>query len=402
MLTRIRIRNFKLLREVDLTLSERLTVLIGPNASGKSTVLEVVDFLRRCAEDGLADAVTAHGGFDAIRTVGCKEPVEVETWWKFRAVPEASAKRTYHLRWLIRLVPARIGAVVAHESLRDGETELVTTTADGRRDAIPESGEGQPVSMPKPTVLAVEALRDPSRFPAISYLRIVVSASRYLGVVATSPPWTRASPERVTARDSVVLAPEPRVGPEGVGLANALYNLQTDHPDAWATLERAFCAEFPFVRRITFPADAAGSKIAIALDDKRFSGRKIYANQMSDGMIVFLTLLVSVLYPEQRAVLALDEPDAHLHPSALRRLIALCRSGSSHRRIVLVTHSNALLDALGDDADAIRVVEPTAEGARVRSLDAAALAAWREDYTLSEMRRTGLLDSDNAAYEAPT
>jgi hypothetical protein len=48
----------------------------------------------------------------------------------------------------------------------------------------------------------------------------------------------------------------------------------------------------------------------------------------------------------------------------------------------------------------IRIVEPGPTGAVVRSLDVDALDAWRKDYTLSELRGTGMLDRDNTAYEA--
>src|SRR3954447_5881126 len=41
MIERLSIRNFKVLREVDLELKP-LTVIVGPNASGKSTILQAI------------------------------------------------------------------------------------------------------------------------------------------------------------------------------------------------------------------------------------------------------------------------------------------------------------------------------------------------------------------------
>ena len=114
-------------------------------------------------------------------------------------------------------------------------------------------------------------------------------------------------------------------------------------------------------------------------------------------MIVYLCLLSLILHPLQRAVLALDEPDAHLHPSAVRRLMALAHD-PAERHLIVVTHSNALLDELQDPAASIRIVESTRDGARIRKLDAAALDIWRSEYRLSDLRRTGLLDPTNTAY----
>jgi predicted ATPase len=146
-----------------------------------------------------------------------------------------------------------------------------------------------------------------------------------------------------------------------------------------------------------FPPDPGGSRISFAVEDERFSARRVFASEMSDGMIVFLCLLSLVLHPNQLAALALDEPDAHLHPSALRRLLALAHERHPARRLIM-THSNALLDELRDPVASIRIVEATRQGACIRRLHTASLEAWRTEYTLSELRQTGLLDPSNASY----
>ena len=91
-------------------------------------------------------------------------------------------------------------------------------------------------------------------------------------------------------------------------------------------------------------------------------------------------------------------PDANIHPSALRRLLALAHEDHGKRYLAIVTHSNALLDELRDPVKSIRIVDSTKTGARIRKLDAEALAAWRKDYAISDMRRTGLLDPANSSY----
>jgi predicted ATPase len=401
MLERLRIKNFKLLRDVELEFQRDIpTVLIGPNASGKSTVIEVLDFLGRCATEGIEPALVAHGGMNAIRTAGVKQPVELTSTWLFRVRSVDSSKTIWSLHWTLSLDAGPNGQVVIRsESLRDGERVLLSTSDDGSRVVLDElEPKKSPVPIGKVPILGFEALVDPNRYPGLWHLRGVLSQIRVLGAMASAPPWARASTERASARDSLVISTQAFVGREGIGLATALYNLQTDHGDAWERLQRAFRAEFPFVKRIVFPPDPGGSRISFALEDERFPSGRIYASEMSDGMIVYLSLLAMILHPDQRAVLALDEPDAHLHPSAVRRLLALAHEKNVPRALVIVTHSNALLDELRDPAASIRIVESTKEGARVRKLDPEALAAWRADYTLSEMRRTGLLDPSNSAY----
>ncbi len=405
MLLRLRVKNFKLLRDVELDLErDAPTVLIGPNASGKSTVIEVLDFLARCANDGLEAAVVAHGGMSALRTAGVHEPIEIATEWIFTTHRGAPNAKEWELHWRLSLDAGPAGQVTLRsESLRDGGRSLLSMAEDGQRVVLDEIDPEQP---PTPLntnahTLGFTALVDPKRYLGLFVLKQLLGEIRILGAMASAPSWARASAERASARDSLILSTNSFIGREGIGLATALYNLQTDHGDAWDRLESAFRAEFPFAKRIVFPADPGGSRISFALEDTRFPGRRIYSSEMSDGMVVYLCLLSMIVHPDQIAVLALDEPDAHLHPSAVRRLLALAHEKHGRgRRLLIVTHSNAILDELRDPATSVRIVEPTTGGARIRKLDPQALQAWRGEYTLSEMRRTGLLDPANSAYQS--
>jgi predicted ATPase len=403
MLEELRIKNFKLLRDVEIRREGNLTVLIGPNASGKSTVIEVLDFLARSAEDGLEAALVAHGGMAAIRTVGVTSPIEIHTYWKFftHGQPQKDDRRHWNLHWTLRIDASPNGRVrIVYESIKDGETELLTTSEDGVRTVIDESeANSEPSKIMNSRELGFLAFVDPKRYRGLSRLRNIVRMIRVIGVLSSAPSWARASLEKSSPRDALVISTQAFVGREGVGLATALYNLQTDHADAWANLHRALQAEFPWIKRIVFPPDPGGARISFALEDQRFPGRKIFASEMSDGIIVYLCLLSLILHPSQRAVLALDEPDAHLHPSAVRRLMAFAHE-PSNRHLIIVTHSNSLLDELQDPAASIRIVTPSRSGAQIKKVDAAALKTWRAEYLPSDLRRTGLLDPTNSDYEA--
>ena len=64
--TRVWARNFKSIRELDLELGP-LTVLVGPNASGKSNVLDVLRFISHALRESLVSAIRARGGIGDIR-----------------------------------------------------------------------------------------------------------------------------------------------------------------------------------------------------------------------------------------------------------------------------------------------------------------------------------------------
>ncbi len=405
MLKRLHVENFRLLRDATIDFND-LTVFIGPNSSGKSTVLEVLDFLSRCSTEKLQDALAAHGGFDSVRTIGTKKPIRLEMHWTFSMDSGRAERRKWSLNWAFELDRAPNGAVLVRSErlvndLGASEEVIVETTLDGRRLVHPDvaagSGDEAPATVTSPTSLAFDAIRDDERFPGLSALNLVLGELRVLGSLTAPPAWARPDLAAGSARDSLVLGPAPFLGRQGVGLANALYNLSVEHGAIWAELEQSFRSEFPFVRRVVFPPDPAGSKIAFAIEDERFPQRKVFASEMSDGMVAYLVLLVAILQPMQVGILGLDEPDATIHPTALRRLLELAQRPHEKRRLAIVTHSNALLDGLRDPAKQVRIVEGGPEGAIVKSLDAEALAAWRTEYALSDLRRMGLVDRPNTA-----
>jgi predicted ATPase len=66
--SRLVLKNWRNFRSVEVPLTDRVFV-IGPNASGKSNLLDVFGFLRDIAKagGGLQGAITRRGGLSKIR-----------------------------------------------------------------------------------------------------------------------------------------------------------------------------------------------------------------------------------------------------------------------------------------------------------------------------------------------
>ena len=77
--TRLKLKNWRNCTRVDLELSERLFVT-GPNASGKSNLLDAFRFLRDIAKSGggLQEAVTQRGGLTKLRCLAARRDPKVE------------------------------------------------------------------------------------------------------------------------------------------------------------------------------------------------------------------------------------------------------------------------------------------------------------------------------------
>ncbi|MEO5328937.1 MAG: AAA family ATPase [Magnetococcus sp. THC-1_WYH] len=74
-------RLWNLQKEAPLT---AITVVIGKNGVGKSTLFDAFGFLADCLKLGVEEACDANGrgGFDKIRSLGQGDPIEFEVYYK--------------------------------------------------------------------------------------------------------------------------------------------------------------------------------------------------------------------------------------------------------------------------------------------------------------------------------
>ena len=93
-IVRLKVRNFRALRDVELTHLTPLTVLLGPNGSGKSTMFDVFAFLAECFESGLRRAWEKRGRARELKSRGEDGATLIEI--AYREQPDRPLI-TYHL-----------------------------------------------------------------------------------------------------------------------------------------------------------------------------------------------------------------------------------------------------------------------------------------------------------------
>ena len=119
MIAGISIRNFKIVQGISDPLPiGRFHVLVGPNASGKSTFLESFDFVRDCLRIGPRKAVEKrvpeYRDLTFMRRGG---PIEFEFWLDMGAILPAQAESLINYRLVIN-EHADLGVAVVEEELK--------------------------------------------------------------------------------------------------------------------------------------------------------------------------------------------------------------------------------------------------------------------------------------------
>lgn len=77
----LHIRNYRLLKDVNITNIPGFCVIIGVNGTGKSTFLDALCFMKDCLFSNVNEAVQSRGGFSALRRRGAEgENIQMENW----------------------------------------------------------------------------------------------------------------------------------------------------------------------------------------------------------------------------------------------------------------------------------------------------------------------------------
>jgi predicted ATPase len=118
-------------------------------------------------------------------------------------------------------------------------------------------------------------------------------------------------------------------------------------------------------------------------------GRQIPATRLSDGTLRYLCLLAILLHPEPPGLIAIEEPELGLHPDVLPYLGKLLVRASERTQLVVTTHSRMLVDALGEQPEAVVVCEKVDGCSCFTRQSGAQLREWLEKYSLGTLWSMG-------------
>ena len=247
-LSRIRVSGFRKLRAIDLTMKP-LTVLVGPNGSGKTSVLEVLSVLSASCRSQLGARLSELGGVADLVTRDSSGPIELAVH-----SPVANANPLeYSLRLGIRGQGYAIleeslaqdhgeGARFKHIDAGPGAVRYFDPRAGAfvRPDWEMDDAESALAQVPR-------MYREPEDF------RRLLAKTAFYGGLDVSP----KSPVRLPQQ----MRPAPLPGVRGEDLVNCLFSLREEDPDRFSIVEDALAAGFPDFERLAFPPAAAAGPI---------------------------------------------------------------------------------------------------------------------------------------------
>jgi len=363
-----------------------LNVLIGANGSGKSNLIEAIELLAATPRDLAATIRDGGGPSEWLWKGDANGPAEVD------AVLEG-APTGRPLRYRIRFNAVQSRVEVTDEAIEEiapapgrplgsdvffyyrfQQGNPVINVADGPRYLQREN------LLPDQSVLAQR--KDPDLYPEVTWV------GERLGAFHTFREWS-------FGRYVALRQPQPADLPEDRLLSDsrnlALVLNQIEHDSGGTKLNALMQRFYPRFERLS--TRISGGTVQFYLHERGFRA-PIPATRLSDGTIRFIALTAALLARDPPPLLCIEEPELGLHPDALPLLGELLVEASAKTQLIVTTHSDALVSALTDHVDAVVACERLGEGTVLQRLDPSQLAAWLDDYRLSDLWRMGELGAN--------
>lgn len=290
MIETLSLRNFKVLREVDVRLRP-LTLIVGPNASGKSSLLQALAGITQCLSEGgdLPQVFKVFGNPPTVHTsFVANGPLALECSGRYTG---------RELRFRLALekgdtLPYRIGGYWERQEFR-------------------------------------------ANFPGAMVQTIRPASVMSLDV------------KHMAAR-SFLKETNQTLPSNGEGLSTVLADLYLEHPNRYQELVARLRAVIPSVQGLRVRRTAEGYELLFDM----IGARDMPASVVSEGTLLTLALLTLLVLPNPPQLVLIDDLERGLHPGALGNLVKqfrLLQEQNPELQIVATTHSPYLLDYVEAD-----------------------------------------------------
>ena len=368
-LQEVHITNFLSLRDVDIPL-KRLTVLVGPNACGKSNIIKALRLLRKMMIDE---------ELPSVKTIQ-------ESLWAGEANHIAFGLQTALQESRIEydlIIEANADNLAAGETLSVNDIQLISTR-NGKRWVQDE--DRQKAIEYKSNKLAVSTVGDVRNEPIT---KAFAQSIQDWHIYDFRPDLIRRGLKRLSSvGKSELREPKTAEYPLTRGDRRPLSHDLWD----WYNHDR---------ERFESVNQSLQASMNLKVDQREINGdsqfcllgkhtQPIPLTRASDGTLRFLEYYILLNLPNPPSLIALEEPERNLHPGAIIAVADFLEQLAKGSQVIITTHSSQLLDtfdseSLSDLLEVLLLRNPQGRGTEVTNLEEIrgnrpALDGWITDF----------------------
>lgn len=399
-----RLKNFKAIKNSGDVKFSPLTVLIGDNGSGKSSLVEGLQTYQRIITDGLDAAMQMWRGFENIRHGAAPLGIVkrsrnkahqegiIEFSMSHRVEIENEERKSQSHSHQLKVASAPDGdeIFILEERWNVGGRRYMTRDSDGylydAKDTRLARGITLPISLPfsfeSEALHGGKSLISSSR--AIPYNALVIASWQFLALNA----WSMGEPRPIQRTGGAI-----RLHADGSNIAEYLSDIREHDSDAFDGVTETLQFVLPYMRDIKpVLTDILGHQMHLKMKEADYP---VPGWLLSTGALRILALLALFRHPEPPPLIVIEEIENGLDPRAIHLIVEEIRNvvESGRSQVIVTTHSPYLLDLL--PLWSIVLVERTEDQGPVffRPDDQPELERWAENfgpgslYTMQRLRQ---------------
>jgi predicted ATPase len=353
----LRIKNFKVYRDVEILNLPPCCVFLGKNGSGKTTLFRIFAFLKECLANNVRTALNREGGrngFQEVLSRGAKPHDAIEIEIQFRMeITGRERLVTYKLeirlndqglpyisREVLRYKRGEYGSPFHFLDFRNGSGYAITNEEDFSKTDAELDREEQ--TLASADTLAIKGLGQFERFKAAQAFKNLIEN------------WHISNFHINEARGVKDDEDARHLSASGDNLPSVARFLYEQHPETFETIKQKMRERVPGVEDIEVKLTEDG-RLLMRYRDGSFTDPFIDKN-VSDGTIKMFSYLILLHDPKPHPILCVEEPENQLYPELMTVLAEEFREYAKRGGQVFVsTHSPQFLNAL--DLNNLFIVE---------------------------------------------
>ena len=363
-------------------------MLIGPNASGKSNLIEALSILAAAPRD-LQVPIREGGGIGDWLWKGSKQrataTIDTTIYYPWGPMPLRYRLSFTEIGQRFTLVDEAVenerptdssprpyfyyAYQAGHPTLN---VKMETKDNGGRTERRLRR---EDIS-PEQSILSQR--RDPDIYPELTYLANQFERMRFYREWNLGRYTAPRMPQKTDLpADSLI---------EDAGNLGLVLNDLQNRPDVKEVILERLRAFYERVTDVTTLIQ--GGTVQVFFHERGLK-RAVPATRLSDGTLRYLCLLVILCHPEPPPVVCIEEPELGLHPDVIPTVAEMLVEAAARTQLIVTTHSDILVDALSAHPECVMVCERGEQGTELRRLDPAQLDEWLERYRLGELWQMG-------------
>jgi len=366
-ITKLTIKGYKSIRNIENFELRNLNILIGPNGSGKSNFVSFFEFVREIAVKGMQLFIGKNGGAYTYPYLGPRVTEQLSGDLQF-------GQNAYQFT-LVCAVGDKL--IFQDESINchDHANPVDCSLGSGHYESL---------------------LKD-QLFPKYSknwqIARCIYPAISHWGVYHFHDTSNFAKVKSPCLKQDYE-----HLRPDAGNLAAFLLRLKDQNPNEYAFIKEVVQLAAPFFEDFVLKDHYSdSSKMLLEWKQKGTDDYPFQPNQISDGTLRFICLATALLQPNPPSTMLLDEPELGLHPYALALLAGLIQKASFRTQVIVSTQSAALIDHFQPE-DIILVERRNDESVFTRP-DTEKLKIWLEEYSLGDIWSRNIIEGVGPANE---